>query len=86
MPRSTPPRKADAIASWRRPESRVFACLQAINVGHLFGSNTTRIGLRRGTYIRQFEYDFIEMFASQLTKKAVDMAMAGTGVDDAYQL
>ena len=60
--------------------------LQAINVGHLFGSNTTRIGLRRGTYIRQFEYDFIEMFASQLSKKAVDMAMAGTGVDDEYQL
>lgn len=60
--------------------------LQAIDVGHLFGSNTTRIGLRRGTYIRQYEYDFIELFAPQLSKKAVDMAMAGPGVNDEYQL
>ena len=60
--------------------------LQAIEVGHLFGSNTTRIGLRRGTYIRQYEYDFIELFAAQLSKKAVDMAMSGTGTHDEYQL
>jgi len=60
--------------------------LKALDAGHLFGSNTTRIGLRRGTYIRQYEYDFIELFASQLTKKAVDMAMAGPGADDEYQL
>jgi LysR family cys regulon transcriptional activator len=60
--------------------------LQAVDVGHLFGSNTTRIGLRRGTYLRHYEYDFIELFASQLSKKAVDMAMAGPGEDDEYQL
>lgn len=60
--------------------------LQAVDAGHLFGSNTTRIGLRRGTYLRQYEYDFIQLFASQLSKKAVDMAMAGPGADDEYQL
>ncbi len=60
--------------------------LQAIDAGQLFGSNTTRIGLRRGTYIRQYEYDFIGLFASHLSKKAVDMAMAGPGADDEYQL
>ncbi len=60
--------------------------LKAIDVAHLFGSNTTRIGLRKGTYIRQYEYDFIGLFASQLSKKAVDMAMAGLGADDEYQL
>ena len=60
--------------------------LQALNVEHLFGSNTTRIGLRRGIYLRQYEYEFIELFASQLTKKAVEMAMAGSGNDDEYQL
>jgi LysR family transcriptional regulator, cys regulon transcriptional activator len=58
--------------------------LVALEAGQLFGSNTTRIGLRRGTHIRRYEYDFIELFASQLTKKAVDMAMVGTG--DEYQL
>jgi len=58
--------------------------LVALEAGQLFGSNTTRIGLRRGTHIRRYEYDFIELFASQLTKKAVDMAMAGAGAE--YQL
>ena len=60
--------------------------LQARNIAPLFGLNTTRIGLRRGTYIRQYEYDFIKLFASQLSKKAVDMAMAGVGNQDEYQL
>ena len=60
------------------------AGLQAIPAGQLFGSNTTRIGLRRGTHIRRYEYDFIELFAPQLTRKAVDMAMHG-GADE-YQL
>jgi len=73
------------IARMAFDESRDVG-LQALDAGHLFGSNTTRIGLRRGTYIRQYEYDFIELFASQLSKKAVNMAMAGTGADDEYQL
>ena len=60
--------------------------LQAMAAEHLFGSNTTRIGLRRGTHIRRYEYDFIELFAPQLNRKAVDMAMAGARPDDEYQL
>lgn len=58
--------------------------LVALDAGHLFESNTTRLALRRGTYLRRYEYDFIEMFAPQLTRKAVDMAMSGGS--DAYQL
>lgn len=60
------------------------AGLQALEAGQLFGSNTTRIGLRRGTHVRRFEFDFIELFAPQLTRRAVDMAMVGHG--DEYQL
>ena len=60
--------------------------LKSVDVSNLFGSNTTRIGLRRGTYLRRFEYDFINLFASHLTKRAVDMAMVGAGANDAYQL
>ena len=60
--------------------------LQAIAAEHLFGSNTTRIGLRRGTRLRRYEYDFIELFASHLTRKAVDLAMAGARPADEYQL
>lgn len=58
--------------------------LVALDAEHLFGSNTTRLGMRRGSYLRRYEYDFIEFFAPQLTKKAVDMALAGGG--DEYQL
>jgi LysR family cys regulon transcriptional activator len=60
--------------------------LRARDVSQLFGLNTTRIGLRRGTCLRCFEYDFIELFAPHLSKRAVDMAMEGTGASDAYQL
>lgn len=60
------------------------AGLVALDAEHLFGANTTRLGLRRGSYLRRYEYDFIAHFASHLTKKAVDMALAGGG--DEYQL
>ncbi|WP_313953934.1 CysB family HTH-type transcriptional regulator [Accumulibacter sp.] len=62
------------------------AGLQALPAEHLFGSNTTRIGLRRGNHIRRYEYEFIELFAPQLTRKAVDMAMAGARPGEEYQL
>jgi LysR family cys regulon transcriptional activator len=50
--------------------------LHAIDASHLFEPNTTRIGIRRGTYLRAFVYDFIEMFAPHLTRPVVDAAMA----------
>ncbi|MBK8018117.1 MAG: HTH-type transcriptional regulator CysB [Betaproteobacteria bacterium] len=50
--------------------------LRAIDASHLFEPNTTRIGIRRGTYLRGFAYDFIEMFAPHLTRDAVDTAMS----------
>lgn len=63
--------------------------LEALDASHLFESNTTRIGLRRGTYLRRYEYDFIEFFAPHLSRKAVQKSMegalAGTGGDE-YQL
>jgi LysR family cys regulon transcriptional activator len=50
--------------------------LHAIDASHLFAPNVTRIGIRRGTYLRGFVYDFIEMFAPHLTHDAVDTAIA----------
>ncbi len=58
--------------------------LRAIDAGHLFRTNTTRIAVRRGAYLRAYVYDFIERFAPQLTRKAVDQAMAGAG--ETYEL
>jgi LysR family cys regulon transcriptional activator len=51
--------------------------LRAIDASHLFEPSTTRIGIRRGSYLRGFVYDFIGMFAPHLTRAAVDAALNG---------
>ena len=56
-------------------EEKNDADLQALDASHLFNFSTTRIGLRRGTTIREFLYDFIEMFAPHLTRKMIEQAM-----------
>ncbi len=51
-----------------------FAMLPA---DHLFEPSTTRVALRRGSYLRSYTYDFLTLFAPHLTHKAVDTALAG---------
>jgi LysR family cys regulon transcriptional activator len=58
--------------------------LRLIDASHLFEPSTTRIGLRRNAYLRTYVYDFIEMFAPQLTRAIVEKTMRGTGTD--YEL
>ena len=58
--------------------------LVAVDAAHLFESNTTRLALRRGTYLRRCDYDLIELFAPHLAKRVVEMAMQGGGAE--YQL
>jgi LysR family cys regulon transcriptional activator len=53
-------------------------------VGHLFGSNVTRIAFKRGAYLRNFVYAFAEMMSDRLSRKLIDRAMAGDADD--YQL
>ena len=53
-------------------------------VGHLFGSNVTRIAFKRGAYLRNFVYAFAEMMSDRLSRKLIDSAMAGEADD--YQL
>ena len=48
--------------------------LIAIDAGHLFDPSTTKIGFKRGTYLRGYMYEFIEGFAPHLTKAIVDTA------------
>lgn len=49
--------------------------LVALDAGHLFELSTTRIGFRRGTFLRGFMYDFIEKFAPHLTREVVSEAL-----------
>jgi LysR family cys regulon transcriptional activator len=58
--------------------------LRAMEVGHLFGTNTTRIALARGRRLRGYVYRFVELFAPQLNRASVEQALSG-GRDD-YEL
>ncbi len=56
-------------------DSEVDSDLVAIDASHLFTASTTRIGFRRGSYLRPYMYDFIEMFAPHLNREVVDTAL-----------
>ncbi len=58
--------------------------LRATDAAHLFESSTTRIGLRRGAYLRRYVYDFIELFAPHLKRGTIEAAMKGGGTQ--YEL
>jgi LysR family cys regulon transcriptional activator len=59
--------------------------LRALDAAHLFESSTTRIGVKRGAYLRRYVYDFIELFAPQLPRAVVERAVAGEEVSN-YEL
>ncbi|KXS39582.1 MULTISPECIES: HTH-type transcriptional regulator CysB [Modicisalibacter] len=50
--------------------------LVPLDAGHLFESSTTKIGIRRGTFMRGYMYDFIQRFAPHLDRDRVDAALA----------
>ncbi|MDN7123894.1 HTH-type transcriptional regulator CysB [Pseudidiomarina terrestris] len=49
--------------------------LVALPAEHIFEPSTTKIGFRKGTFLRGYMYDFIETFAPHLTKSVVEEAM-----------
>ncbi|WP_372612908.1 HTH-type transcriptional regulator CysB [Halomonas sp.] len=49
--------------------------LVALEAGHLFESSTTKIGIRRGTFMRGYMYDFLKGFAGHLTRDLIDAAL-----------
>jgi LysR family cys regulon transcriptional activator len=51
--------------------------LRAIDASHLFESSTTRLGIKRGAYLRRYAYDFIETFAPQLPRSIVERVVVG---------
>jgi len=58
--------------------------LVARPAGHLFGQNVARIAFKRGAYLRNFVYAFVEMLSDRLSRGLVERAMAGDAQD--YQL
>ncbi|AYM77989.1 HTH-type transcriptional regulator cbl [Janthinobacterium sp. HH103] len=51
--------------------------LRAVEASHLFATNTTRLAVRRGAYLRAYAYEFILQLAPDLTREDIDRAMAG---------
>jgi LysR family cys regulon transcriptional activator len=58
--------------------------LRAIEVGHLFGTMTTRIAVRRNATLRGYSYVFIELFSPLLKRAVIDAALKGKG--SSYEL
>ena len=48
--------------------------LVALDANHLFEASTTMIGCRRGTFLRGYMYEFIEIFAPHLNRQVVNEA------------
>ncbi|QEW06969.1 HTH-type transcriptional regulator CysB [Nitrincola iocasae] len=62
--------------------------LVALEASHLFEASTTRIGFRKGTYLRGYMYDFIRLFAPHLTLDMVEKVQACSNrheVDDLFK-
>ena len=63
------------IASVAFDEAR-DANLVALDARHLFATNTTRIAVKRGAYLRAYVFDFIATIAAPLTREVVERALA----------
>lgn len=57
------------------------AAIAALAPAPLFASNTTRLAIRRGAWLRRFDFAFIEFFAPQLTADMVKATLKGGGED-----
>jgi len=52
--------------------------LVALDASHLFATNTTRIAVKRGAYLRAYVFDFIQTFAPPLARALVERALQTT--------
>jgi len=57
-------------------DPKIDSDLVTIDASHLFTASTTKIGFRRGSFLRGYMYDFIERFAPHLNKNIVTQAMS----------
>ncbi len=55
---------------------------ERLDASHLFAPSTTRLALKRGSFLRGYVYAFIALFAPRYDKAAVDAALAGAPVTD----
>ncbi len=51
------------------------ADLVVLDASHLFPIHTTWVGFRRGTLLRNFAYDFMQLFGPHLNRQLIDQAI-----------
>jgi len=62
--------------------------LVALDASHLFAPSITKIGFRRGTFLRGYMFDFIRLFAPHLTQSLVEQAYLRTNkleIDELFE-
>ncbi|GGC72449.1 HTH-type transcriptional regulator CysB [Marinobacter halophilus] len=60
-------------------DPKVDTDLVALDASKLFRASITRLGFRKGTFLRGYMYDFMQRFAPHLTKEMVDRVVAHQG-------
>jgi LysR family cys regulon transcriptional activator len=68
-----------ASMAYDKEQDSDLVCLDA---SHLFKASITKIGFRRGTFLRGFMIDFIALFAPHLTKDVIEKASHCHGQDE----
>lgn len=58
--------------------------LKMLEARHLFPASTTRIAVRRGSFLRAYVYDFVQIFAPSITRASLERSLTGEG--DNYEL
>ena len=58
--------------------------LRSLPAGHLFGTMTTRVAVRRGAALRGYAYTFMELFSPRLNRSLIETALSGKA--EAYEL
>ncbi|WP_085318338.1 CysB family HTH-type transcriptional regulator [Derxia lacustris] len=61
--------------------------LVALPAGHLFGDNVLRVGIRQGSYLRDYAVKFLHLLSPALTRARIESAMRKAPTDDnGYEL
>jgi LysR family cys regulon transcriptional activator len=57
-------------------EPAVDSDLVMVDASHLFPIHTTWVGFRRGTLLRNYAFDFLQLFGPHLTRRLIEQAIA----------
>ena len=63
-------------------DPKIDGDLVCLDASHLFEPSVTRIGFRKGTFLRAYMYEFIRLFAPHLEKPLVDQCAATSSAQE----